>query len=184
MPRSSGPRAPMPVLLAVAMSALLAACANNDPLSYIPAQDRALLQAQQRLGGDGGGTSPITVDALLNQARVNAPPGTAPATVAAATDGHVALRYDGDAIQPDAAQREAIHRFATVARDQGLRVTVLSRQDSFADPGVPLLGQRRATAVARELQAVLPDADVDLRFEPSAPAGVVLLSGRRPDRPS
>lgn len=176
MPRSPWLCAPMPVLLAVVASVLLVAC-SNDPLSYIPQQDRAFLQAQRRLGADGGASgSPISVEALLDQARGGEPAGPA------AASNRVALRYDGDAIQPDAGQREVIRRFAAQAREQGLRVTVVSRQDSFDAPGVPLLGQRRATAVARELETVVPD--VDLRFDPGAPAGIVVLSGGRLDRPS
>ncbi len=179
MPRSPGLCAPMPVLLVVVASALVTGC-GNDPLSYIPPQDRAFLQAQRRLGVDAGGSGgPITVDALLDQARGS---GAAPAGEAAGGTSQVALRYAGDAIQPDAEQREVIRRFAAQAREQGLRVTVVSRQDSFDNPGVKLLGQRRATAVARELETVVPD--VDLRFDPAAPAGIVVLSGGRGDRSS
>jgi hypothetical protein len=177
MPRLSGLQAPMPVLLALVAPALLAAC-SNDPLSYIPAQDRAFLQAQRRLGDDGSPSGgPISVDALLDQARASGAADTA-----AATASRVALRYEGDAVQPDAGQREVIHRFAAEAREQGLHVTVVSRQDSFDAPGGPLLGQRRAAAVARELETLVPD--VDLRFDPGAPPGVVVLSGGRGNRSS
>ena len=160
-------------LLAFAAAALLAAC-NSDPLNYIPAQDRSLLQAQHRLGEDAGASaSPISVEALLSQARSNGAGGTA--------DGEVTLRYQGAAVQPDDAQRAVIRRFAAEARDKGRRVTVVSRQDSFDDAAAPLLGQRRGTAVARELQTIVPE--VDLRFDPGAAAGVVVLSGGRREPP-
>lgn len=182
MSRCQRLRAPVPVLLAVAAPVLLAAC-GNDPLSYIPPQDRAFLQAQRRLGADGGASGgPITVDALLDQARASGQARGSDPAGTAASSSRVALRYAGDAIQPDAEQLDIIRRFAAEARAQGLRVTVLGRQDSFDAPGVPLLGQRRATAVARALETYVPD--VDLRFDPAAPAGVVVLSGGRGDRSS
>lgn len=154
-------------LLAGTLAALAAAC-SHDPIRYIPETDRAMLQAQDRLGnGDANGRA-ISVDEMLRRAKSTGD-SKAPAS-------RVMIRFDGDAVQPDTAQRDTLRRFAEQAHAASLTVT--SRPGSFEDAGSPVLGQRRAIAVSRELSGVV--ADVQMRFEPGLPPGVVVVSLGRP----
>jgi hypothetical protein len=149
------------------MTVLAAAC-SHDPIRYIPETDRAMLQTQDRLSNGGANGQPISVDEMLQRAK------TTGAGKAAST--RVLIRFDGDTVQPDAAQRDTLRRFAEQAHAGSLTVT--SRPGSFDDPGSPVLGQRRAIAVSRELSGVV--ADVQMRFEPGLPPGVVVVSLGRP----
>jgi hypothetical protein len=148
-------------------AALAAACAP-DPIRYIPATDRAMLQAQDRMSNGGAAGQPISVDEMLQRAK------TTDEGKPAST--RVVLRFEGDIVQPDAAQRDTLRRFAAAAHSGSL--TVISHPGSFDDAGSPVLGQRRAIAVSRELSGVV--ADVQMRFEPSVPPGVVVVSLGRP----
>ena len=148
----------------------LAAC-THEPIEYIPLDDRALLQAQARLGqAPGQSAGAIPVDEMLRRARAAGDTSDA-SDPAPATPSRLVLQFKGDAVQPDAEQKKALSGFASSM--QGRSVTVLSRPGGF-DGATALLGQRRALAVAHELSAAMPD--VDLKFTPDAPADVVIVS--------
>ncbi len=132
---------------------LVIGCAANDPLGDIPAADRAMLQAEARRAAPAERRS--TVAAILERARG---PGTAP----------LLLRFQGDATQPDPAQREAILRFAA-ATSGAQRLVVTSRRE----PGPTMLGPRRAVAVARMLEAEGREAEI--RFDASMAADTVRI---------
>ena len=133
----------------------LAACGSPDPLRQIPAHDRNMLQAEARAGASRDRRS--TVDAMLARARANDPQP-------------LILRYSGAAVAPDAAQREAITRFATAARGAP-RLVVVTRQG--LGEGGNLLAPRRAVAVARLLEPDFPT--VDIQFEAQTPPDVVRI---------
>jgi hypothetical protein len=147
-------------------AAVLSGC-SHDPIRYIPETDRTMLQSQERLGAGQGSGGPISVDQMLRNAK---------SSEAKLTDSRVVIRFDGDSVQPDAAQRETLHQFAV--RSRAAVVTVTSRPGSFDDAGSPVLGQRRAVAVSRELSGMI--ADVQVRFEAGLPPGVVVVSLGRP----
>ena len=152
----------LPPLLAVA-------CAQSDPMRYIPQGERNLLQAEARLGDTPGRTATggrISVDELLARAR------TAEAGAGARQAEPLVLRFTPGAVQPDAAQREAIERFAARAAGAPRVVVVGRRAATLAGPEA-LLGQRRAVAVARLLEPSLPE--VETRFEPGVAADEILL---------
>jgi hypothetical protein len=86
--------------------------------------------------------------------------------------GRLLVRFEGAAVTPDAGQRASLRDFAGTSG--GRRLVVASRPGGFDDPGAPVLGQRRAVAVARELSALV--ADVDMRFDPALPPGVVVVT--------
>lgn len=147
----------------------MAAC-SHDPIRYIPEADRNMLQAQARLGNGGdGGNASISVDEMLRRAKEG--DATKPAPT------RVVLHFGADAIQPDAAQRDTLRAFAATAGAATAgppTVVVSSRPGSFDDPGTPVLGPRRAVAVSHELAAMV--ADVRVKFEPSLPPDVVVVS--------
>jgi len=150
--------------LPLALAILLAGC-TNDPIRYIPPGDRTTLQSQARLGESDAGAAngAISVDELLRRAKTNeaAPP----------PPSRILLHFDGATIQPDGAQRATLRDFAERLH---ARLVVSSRPGSFDDPGAPLLGQRRAVAVSRELAPFA--TDVEMRFVPSLPPGVVMVA--------
>lgn len=137
----------------------LAAC-EHEPLDYIPPTDRALLQAQARLGDAGGPARPLSVDEMLRRART--------ANAAAAPD-RLVLQFAPDAAQLDEAQKAQLSQFATSAR--GRAVSVTARRGTG---DASLLGPRRAVAVARALSTSL--TDVRLRFTPDSPTDAVVVS--------
>ena len=140
----------------------LSAC-SPEPIDYIPPTDRALLQAQARLGGSGADAGPVSVADMLSRAR-NAP-------AAQAASPPLVLQFAGDAVALDEAQKQSLAHFAATAK--GRRITVLSRRAGF-EGGAALLGQRRALVVAHELS---PDGgDIELRFADDAPADSVVVS--------
>lgn len=146
----------------LSVSIVLAGC-SNDPVRFIPVQDRTMLQAEARLG-EGSASAPkgaISVAELMAQARG-----------AGASGATTVLRFDAGTVQPDAAQRETIHQFAQ-AQPGAASATVASRPGNFDDG---LIGQRRAVAVSRELANYIPD--VAVQFNPQLPEGVVVLSHR------
>lgn len=131
----------------------LAACGAPDPLRAIPSHERNMLEAEARLSTSRDRRS--TVDAMLARARANDP---AP----------LVLRFPGTVTTPDAAQREAIARFATVARGAP-RLVVQARPGG----GAEMLPPRRAIAVARLLE---PDFQtVDIQFEAQMPPDTVRI---------
>lgn len=144
-----------PILLLL----VLTAC-SGGAMRYIPPGDRALLEAEARLGTGGGQPQAgrTTVEDLLARAR-----GEAPRPVA----GDLTLRFAGTAVQPDAAQREQLRAFAAARRGAGLVVT-----GGRGDPA--MLGERRAVAVARALEAEVPD--IALRFASDAPPDQVRIA--------
>jgi hypothetical protein len=154
--------------IAACTMAVLAAACSHDPIRYIPETDRTMLEAQDRLNGGQGTGEAISVDEMLRRAKSSGDSKAAPS--------RVVIRFDGDTVQPDAAQRDTLRRFAAQAHTASL--TVSSHPGSFDDPGSPVLGQRRAIAVSRELSDVVPD--VQVRFEPGLPPGVVVVSQGRP----
>lgn len=141
-----------------ALTLLLPAACADDPLRRIPATDRALLEAEARLGtapaAPGGGRT--SVSDMLARARGDAP-GTA----------SLALRFAGDVVQPDTTQRAQLAAFA--AQNRGARMVVTGGR---GDPA--LLGERRAVAIARALEAEAPA--VELRFATGAPPDVVQIA--------
>ena len=144
----------------VLLSALGVAACANEPISYIPPTDRALLEAQARMAGSGASHGPISVEDMLRQARSG--------QSAAETAPHLVLQFSNGAVLLDDAQKQSLAKFAAAARGQP--VSVVSRPGGF-EGAAALLGQRRAVAVARELSASQPD--VELRFSADAPADVV-----------
>ncbi len=129
----------------------LAACGTPDPLRAIPSHERNMLEAEARLSTSRDRRS--TVEAMLARARANDP---AP----------LVLRFPGAVTTPDAAQREAISRFATAARGAP-RLIVQARPGG----GAEMLPPRRAIAVARLLEADFPQ--VDIQFEAQLPPDTV-----------
>lgn len=150
----------------------LLGCVANDPIRYIPQNERNLLQAEAQLG-DTPGRAPsagrISVEELLGRAR------TAAAAPQAGIAEPLVLRFAAGATQPDDAQRAAIEAFAERAAGSprvlvvGRRATALAGPDAFA-------AQRRAVAVARLVEPRIPG--VEIRFEPNAAAeDIVLIAG-------
>ena len=141
-----------PILSCLVLLAL-SACAAPDPLSAIPGHERTMLEAEARQGTSRDRRA--VVDAMLARARANGPPP-------------LALRFPGTSTTPDAAQREAVARFATAARGAP-RLVVQARQGGGAD----MLGPRRALAVARLLE---PDfAQVDIAFDLQLPPDTIRI---------
>jgi hypothetical protein len=149
-------------LLTIPLVVLLAACGDNA-MRYIPPSDRALLEAEARLGrgapADAEGRT--TVADILARARGQAASGPA------AGPGALVLRFEGDQVQPDAAQRERLRAYA--AANRGARLVVTGGR---GDPA--MLGERRAVAVARLLEPDIPE--VQLRFASGAGADVVQIA--------
>ena len=156
------PRLRQDLALGLLMSA--AACAPRDPLSALPPADRAALLAEPGTAGrtPAGGTA---VADMLARARV----GAAAAPKAAEP---LVLRFSPGAVQPDPAQRGAIEAFAAKSAGTSKVLVVSHRAEGMAGPDA-LLGQRRAVAVARLLEPSIPE--VEMRFEPEAAAGEVVL---------
>lgn len=132
----------------------LAGCAAGDPLRAIPAHERTMLEAEARVAGAGRDRR-AAVSAMLARARADDP-------------GPLVLRFEGQTIQPDAAQREAIARFAAAAR--GAPTVIVAAQPGLGG-GRDMLGARRALAVSRLLEGQFQE--VELRFETGLPAEVV-----------
>lgn len=132
----------------------LAGCAAGDPLRAIPSHERNMLEAEARVA-TAGQDRRAAVNAMLARARADDP---AP----------LVLRFEGEAIQPDAAQREAIARFANAAR--GAPTVIVAAQPGLGGAR-NMLGARRALAVSRLLEGQFPE--VELRFETALPAEVV-----------
>lgn len=142
---------------------LLAAC-SQDPVRYIPEEDRRAAAADK--------ATPISVSEMLANARHES---LAPA----APSGRLLVHFQGDTVTPDPAQRASLWQFASNASAARQKLLVASRPGNFDDPGSPVLGQRRAVAVARELSAVVKD--VEMRFDPALPPDVVVVTqGARP----
>lgn len=140
---------------ALLLTLLLAAC-SPDPVKYIPEADR-------RDPGPNPG-APITVDQLLARARLADP---------AAASARLLVRFDGTTLTLTEAQRADVRQFAAGA-GRPRKLLVSSRPGAFDDPGAPVLGQRRAIAVARELTTA--GGDVEMRFDPALPPGVVVVT--------
>ncbi len=143
----------------------LAAC-EHEPLEYIPPADRALLQAQARMGDGGGTQGPVSVEDMLRRARA-APDSAVPAKLV--------LQFSRDAVTLDDAQKQSLAQFAAAAKEKS--VTVQSRRGGF-DGSAALAGQRRAMAVARELTGHV--AAIELRFAPDTPDDVVVVGAASP----
>lgn len=132
----------------------LAGCAASDPLRAIPAHERTMLQAEARVASAGQDRR-AAVNAMLARARADDP-------------GPLVLRFEGEAVQPDAAQRDAIARFANAAR--GAPTVIVAAQPGLGTAR-GMLGARRAVAVSRLLEDQFPE--VELRFETALPAETV-----------
>lgn len=143
----------------ILLLALLTAC-SDSAMRYNPPSDRALLEAEARMGT--GGAQPqsgrMTVEDILARARGESP--------RPATSG-LTLRFAGAAVQPDTAQREQLRAFAAAQSGANLVVT-----GGRGDPA--MLGERRAVAVARALEAAMPN--VALRFATGAPTDQVQIA--------
>ena len=149
--------------LTLVLPLLVAAC-TDDPLRRIPPTDRALLEAEARLGSTGQPGGRTSIEEMLARARgEGAPAGTA----AAPRDGALVLRFDGQAVQPEPPQLAQLYAFA--ARAGGGRLVVTGGR---GDPA--MLGERRAIAVARALEALGPP--VELRFASGAPPDAVQIA--------
>lgn len=131
----------------------LAGCAAPDPLSAIPAHERNMLQAEARQAT--GRDRHAVVQAMLARARANDP---AP----------LALRFTGTETAPDAAQRDAVARFAAAARGAP-RLVVQARPGG----GAEMLAPRRAVAVARLLEPEF--AQVDIAFDLQIPPDTIRI---------
>lgn len=140
--------------LLLLLPVLLAACAN-DPLRSIPPNERALLQAEARLGAGATAEGRMSVEELLTRARGQA-----------AAEGALLLSFEGRAVQPDDSQRRQIAAFAQ--RGGGRLVVIGGRGDP------DMLGERRAIAVARALEAEQPE--VELRFASGIPPEQVRIA--------
>ncbi len=145
---------------ALPLCLVLAAC-SQDPVRYIPEAERTAAAAEV--------ARPISVDEMLARTRNS---NAAPASSISTVPGRLLIRFDGAAITPDAGQKASLREFA--ASTGGRSLMVASRPGSFDDPGTPVLGQRRAVAVARELSSVAQD--VEMRFDPALPPGVVVVT--------
>ena len=152
----------------ILVAALALAACEHEPMEYIPPADRAMLQAQARMGEAGSAARPVTVDEMLARAKASSAGGTA--KTQGGTPAPLVLQFSAGAVQPDEAQKQSLTGFATAAR--GRPIAVIARPSA---PGgeTALLGQRRAMAVARALQPSVPD--VDLKFTPDAPPDVVVV---------
>jgi hypothetical protein len=157
----------MPIARHLWLPLLAVGCAPTDPLRAIPAHERVMLQAEARMAAPADRRS--TVAAMLERARG---PGPAP----------LLLRFEGDATQPDTAQRTALARFTEAARGAP-RLVVAARPGLGAD--AMMLGPRRAIAVARLLEA--EGREVEMRFDTAMPVDQVrvllpevTLPGARP----
>ena len=154
-------------VLAVSAALLgLSACASGDPMSYIPATQRALLQAQAQLGSSEhvgrGGSGGSSVAAMLERARGEG--GGSSSAGGAVPSGAARIVFADGQVQPDQAQREEIMRVAAASRAAG-GATVVARKDD-------LTAQRRAVAVAMLMGAV----DPEVRYEEGVPASQVLVA--------
>lgn len=147
----------------------LSAC-QNDPIRYIPPEDRTLLQTQARLDASPGEGKGITVQEMLQRAKTNAA-GPVPSS-------RVLVRFLGGAVEPDAAGQEQLRAFAAQLPAPGLPVVVSSRPGDFTDPAAPVLGQRRAVAVSRLLAGRV--GNVQLRFDAALPPDVVVVRAGLP----
>lgn len=156
----------MRLLAPTLMLALLLGGCSHDPIRYIPQTDRAMLQTQERLGDGQSAAGPITVEEMLRRAKASEP--------AKAASEKVVIRFNGEAVQPDAAQRDQLQRFAISLPNKTVPVVVSSRPGSFDDAGAAVLGQRRALAVSRTLSGLLPD--ITVRFEEMLPPDIVVVS--------
>lgn len=143
----------------------LAACAH-DPIRYIPPEDRTALEAQARLSSAPGDGQGITVDQMLARAKTSA--------ATPAPSSRILIRFEGEAVQPDAAGQEQLRAFAARLPSAAMPVVVSSRPGEFGDPGSPLLGQRRAVAVSRVLAG--SSNNVEVRFDTALPPDVVVVS--------
>ncbi len=157
------------ILLATATFGV-AAC-SHEPMDYIPANERTLLKAQARIGESGGGSNAISVQEMLERARSNANHPV--------QDRRLVVQFTGDAVALDDAQRKAVDTFGAAAGNTPLIVT--GQRGGFQS-GNPLLGQRRAVAVARVLSDRAPN--VDVRFAADMPDNVVTVSAGDASRES
>lgn len=162
------PRPARPIAILLLLPMLVAGCASSDPMRLIPPTDRSMLEAEARLGTGGSSGRPISVEQMLASARASggASAGRMPEPLV--------LRYAQGAVQPDPAQRMAIEGFAARAAGAPRVVVVGRRATSLTGPDA-MLGQRRAVAVARLLEARFPD--VEIRFDPAASAEEIILLG-------
>lgn len=135
---------------------LVTACAPTDPLRSIPAHERNMLQAEARMAAPADRRG--AVSAMLERARANDP---AP----------LLLRFDGETVQPDEAQRAAIGRFGAAARGAP-RLIVAARPGLGAN--AQMLGPRRAIAVARLLET--PETEVQVQFDSALPQDTIRVS--------
>ncbi len=131
--------------------------------------DRALLQAQARLGDSVSPQGSITVADLLRRAR--------PADDQPSAATRLVLRFAGDTVIPDDAQKQSLARFSAAAA--GRPVVVTGQRGGFEGTS-GLLGQRRAVAVAKNLADTQPD--VEVRFSPETPVDTVIVSLGTPGR--
>jgi hypothetical protein len=148
-------------ILPLAVLAVLAGC-SDDPMRRIPPTDRALLEAEARLGtggGQGAATGRMSVEDILARARGEAQGGAG-----------LTLRFADGAVQPDPAQRAQLAAFA--ARNRGGAILVTGGR---GDPA--MLGERRAVAVARALEDAAPQ--VELRFASGTPPDLVQIASTR-----
>lgn len=168
----------LPRAAALALPLAIVACAH-EPLEYIPANDRAMLQAQARLGLDSGEhrSEGVSVKEMLMRARGT--DGGAPGVDADDAQarrpgdgvGGTKLEFADGQLQPTDAQRQQLLRMASAVSGAG-GATVVTHPEGLQGAS-PLLGERRAMTVAHILEASVPK--VDVRFDPDMPAGEVIV---------
>ena len=154
-------------LLPVLVLAALAGC-SSDPMRFIPANERMMLQAEARMnesrgqGGTAAGTggNKLSVQSMLDQQR-----GATP------SQDRLVLRFATDVVQPDAAQRADISQIAERGASAG-GMTVLARPLGAGSSGA-MLDQRRAVAVSRLIEPSVPG--VAVKFDSSVPADSLIV---------
>lgn len=157
------------------LALLLPAACAHQPLDYIPGTDRAMLQAQARLGADpaqtasGGSGGAIGVDALLAQAREKAANDKANSGISADAQ-RLTLHFAPGQSRPDDAAQRSLADFASSHPGASLRV--ITRKSPPAEDA-SLLAMRRAVAVAQILQSFTQNVVIALSVTTDADTIIV-----------
>jgi hypothetical protein len=149
----------------------LAACAHQ-PLEYIPAGDRVMLEAQARLTADSSASQTpaggaVSVQQMLEQARSKGAP--------AGSLARVKLSFGASQTTLDGAMQSQIGQVAGAAQRAGSATVI-----TLKDEGGGFTGTRRALSAATALRPSVGE-NVDVRYDPSLAAGeVIVVAGTMP----